>query len=223
MTTALEAILFDLDGTLLDTAADMGSALNRVLADEGRAPLGREVAEALASHGSRGLLEHAYGAEFHDRKAELRAAFLRHYADAIAVETKLYPGVAELLQALKSAGLAVAIVTNKPHALTEQLIPYYPELAAIDIRVSGDTLAVAKPHPEPILHAAKALGVAADACWYVGDAERDIMAGRAAGMRTILARYGYIGPSETPESWQANHHIDQPLDLLKLVQNTTFS
>lgn len=215
----VKAVLFDLDGTLLDTAADMGAALNNVLGDEGRAPLGIEVARALASHGSRGLLEHAYGPEFHSRKSELRQAFMQHYANAIAVKTTLFPGVAELLGELATAQIAVAIVTNKPKDLTEQLVPYYPELAAIQVRVSGDTLAVAKPHPEPILHAADALGYAAQECWYVGDAERDIVAGRAAGMRTVLARYGYIGAEEQPERWAADYEIQQPLQLLDHLRN----
>lgn len=193
--------------------------LNNVLSDEGRAPVGIEVAQTLASHGSRGLLEHAYGAEFHTRKTELRKAFLRHYANAIAVKTTLFPGVAELLSALATAQIAVAIVTNKPKDLTEQLVPYYPELAAIQVRVSGDTLAVAKPHPEPILHAADALGFTAQECWYVGDAERDIVAGRAAGMRTVLARYGYIGTQEQPESWAADYEIQQPLQLLEHLRD----
>ncbi|MDN7124220.1 HAD-IA family hydrolase [Pseudidiomarina sp. 1APP75-32.1] len=211
----IKAVLFDLDGTLLDTAADMGTALNQVLADEGREPVALEVAKTLASHGSRGLLEHAYGAEFHARKSELRKAFLMHYANAIAVQTKLFPGVDELLQQLNASKIAVAIVTNKPKALTEQLIPYYPELAAIDIRVSGDTLAVAKPHPDPILHASTALGLDARHCWYVGDAQRDIEAGRAAGMQTVLARYGYIGAEDYPENWAADYEIQQPLELLE--------
>lgn len=219
MAKALQAILFDLDGTLLDTAADMGAALNAVLIEEGRDPVGPEVAQALASHGSRGLLEFAYGAEFYQRRAYLRERFLTHYSVAIVKHTQLYEGVAEVLAELRNCGLQTAIVTNKPAALTEQLMPYFPELDAIAVRVGGDTLAVAKPDPAPILHAAKALKVEPQKCWYVGDAERDIIAGRAAGMGTILARYGYFIESDEPHLWGADMEIHKPVELLQLLKD----
>lgn len=213
-----QAILFDLDGTLLDTAPDLGAALNKVLAAEQRPLVTAEEYTPLASHGSAGLLKHAYGIdEFELRKSELRTAFLQAYADSIASGTALYPGVDELLQELQSRSIAVAIVTNKPGKLTEQLLPYYPQLADIAVVVCGDTLTVAKPHPEPLFHAAQHLGVEPSQCWYVGDAERDIQAGKAAGMFTVLAEYGYIHRSEQPHLWQADHHITSPLELLKLL------
>lgn len=216
--TKPQAILFDLDGTLLDTAPDLGAALNKVLAAEERPLVTAEEYTPLASHGSAGLLKHAYGIdEFEQRKHELRTAFLQAYADSIASGTALYPGVIDLLEALRTHSIAIAIVTNKPSKLTEQLLPYYPQLHAIDVVVCGDTLAVAKPHPEPLLHAAQQLGVSAEACWYIGDAERDIQAGRAAGMRTVLAAYGYIHSSEQPHLWQADHQIQTPLELLSLL------
>ncbi|WP_411358340.1 phosphoglycolate phosphatase [Pseudidiomarina salilacus] len=215
--TQVKAVLFDLDGTLLDTAPDMGAALNAVLREEGRPPVGPEVAKSFSSHGSRGLLEYAYAAEFHARREELRDKFLRYYAANIAADTQLYSGISELLAQLSANGIATAIVTNKPQAMTEQLIPYFPELAALPVRVSGDTLAVAKPHPDPILYAAEQLAIDPVHCWYVGDAERDIQAGRAAGMKTVLARYGYIAANEQPEQWGADYSIEHPLQLLELL------
>ena len=217
MSNKVEAVLFDLDGTLLDTAADMGAALNAVLLEEGRQPVGPEVAQALASHGSRGLLEFAYGADFQARKSYLRERFLSHYSAAIVAQTKLYEGVKEVLASLHKHGLQTAIVTNKPGGLTEQLMPYFPELEAIKVRVGGDTLPVAKPDPAPILHAAAMLNVDPTRCWYVGDAERDIIAGRAAGMQTVLARYGYFIASDTPELWGADMEIQQPIELLDFL------
>lgn len=218
MKTNLQAVVFDLDGTLLDTAADMGAALNAVLLEEGREPVGPEVAQALASHGSRGLLEFAYGADFQARKAYLRERFLWHYGNAIVRHTRLYEGVKEVLEQLEEHGVQTAIVTNKPAHLTEQLVPFFPELKAIKVRVGGDTLPVAKPDPAPILHAAKLLAVNPRECWYVGDAERDIIAGRAAGMQTVLARYGYFIESDAPHTWGADMEIQRPLELLELLR-----
>ncbi|PWW15041.1 MULTISPECIES: HAD family hydrolase [Pseudidiomarina] len=212
------AILFDLDGTLLDTAPDLGAALNRVLKAEQRPLVSASDYTPIASHGSAGLLRFAYGeAEFEQRKDELRHKFLSFYSEAIAEQTQLFAGVSELLAQLQQQQIPVAIVTNKPTALTVQLLPSFPELAAIEVVVCGDTLAVAKPSPQPLLHATQALQVVAGDCWYVGDAERDIQAGRAAGMRTIVANYGYISAIETPTAWGADSFIETPLELLDLL------
>ncbi len=213
------AILFDLDGTLLDTAPDLGAALNTVLRREQRPEVTAEAYTPLASHGSTGLLRHAYGDEFEARRDELREAFLAAYANDIMVNTRLYQGVDELLKALAEREIAVGIVTNKPLALTRQLLPHFPDLSALKAVVCGDTLPVAKPHPEPLLHAAELLGVEPRQCWYVGDAERDIEAGLAAQMFTILARYGYLTKEEQRADWGADAHIEQPLQLLDLLKN----
>lgn len=213
---APQAVLFDLDGTLLDTAPDLGAALNQVLAAEQRPLVTAEEYTPLASHGSAGLLRYAYGDEFEQRRDELRSAFLSAYAANIAAQTKPFHGVGELLQQLQQRAIPVAIVTNKPHALTAQLVPCYPEFAHIQVVISGDTLAVAKPNPEPLLHAADLLQVDATRCWYIGDAERDIEAGRRANMFTVLARYGYISATDQPEIWGANAMIDHPVELLEL-------
>ena len=212
----IKAVLFDLDGTLLDTAPDLGAALNAVLSAENRATVAAHEYTPIASHGSAGLLRYAYGDEFEQRREQLRQAFLTEYAKNIATHTRLFDGVAELLVQLQQAKIAVAIVTNKPHHLTTQLLPYYPELHQIKVVVSGDTLSVAKPNPEPLLYACEMLGVNPQHCWYVGDAERDIEAGRRAGMYTVLAKYGYSSPDEKPENWGADVEIPQPIKLLDL-------
>jgi len=214
-----KAVLFDLDGTLLDTAPDLGAALNTVLAAEQRPLVSAAEYTPLASHGSAGLLRYAYGDEFEHRRDELRQAFLTAYAEQIAVHTQLFDGVANLLEQLNQQQIAVAIVTNKPHALTQQLVPQYPQLAGIKVVVSGDTLPVAKPDPAPLLHAATHLGIKAEHCWYVGDAERDIEAGRRANMFTVLAEYGYISVTDNTLAWGAHAKISHPLDLPRLWSN----
>ncbi|MDX1705520.1 HAD-IA family hydrolase [Pseudidiomarina sp.] len=215
------AILFDLDGTLLDTAPDLGAALNSVLRSEHRAEVSPEAYTPLASHGSTGLLRHAYGDEFDSRRDELREAFLSAYARNIAVNTQVYEGIVELLVALAERDIAVGIVTNKPQNLTRQLLPGFPDLAAVKAIVCGDTLQVAKPHPDPLFHAADILQVQPTECWYVGDAQRDIEAGRAAKMFTVLARYGYLTDEDRASDWGADAHIDNPQDLLALLDDKT--
>lgn len=212
-----QAVLFDLDGTLLDTADDLGAALNAVLAKEQRPPVAAEFYTPLASHGSAGLLRFAFGEQFEQRKDEFRQAFLSYYAANVVVHTRLFDGVDELLQGLAKRGIQAGIVTNKPHALTQLVLPYFPQLQALPVIVSGDTLSVAKPHPQPLLHAAEQLQLAPSQCWYVGDAERDIQAGNAAGMRTILARYGYIHANDQPDQWGAHADIALPQQLLALL------
>lgn len=214
--TPPRAVLFDLDGTLLDTAPDLGAALNAVLRAEQRPEVTAKEYTPLASHGSVRLLKHAFGEEFDARQEELRRAFLTAYSTAIAKHTRLFDGVSHLLNKLVEQQIAVAIVTNKPSALTNQLLPYFPQLAAIEVVVSGDTLAVAKPHPEPLLFAAEQLAIPAQQCWYVGDAQRDIEAGQRAQMTTVLAAYGYLSDDDQVAQWGADVHIQHPLELLQL-------
>ncbi|RUO65357.1 phosphoglycolate phosphatase [Pseudidiomarina planktonica] len=216
-TQAPKAILFDLDGTLLDTAADLGAALNHMLEQHQRPAVPDHEFRPLASHGANGLLQLGFGDHFHANKQSLREQFLTRYESNIATHTVLYKGTQELLSELSKRGIAVAIVTNKPTFLTKLLLPEFSLLAPIEVVVCGDTLNVAKPDPAPLMHAAQALSVAASDCWYVGDAERDIEAGRRAGMRTILAEYGYIHANDEPHKWQADHHISAPNELIKLL------
>lgn len=215
--TTPAAVLFDLDGTLLDTAPDLCIALNTVLQAEGLPTIDLATARQQATHGSRSLLNYAFGDAYAARHHDLRQAFLRAYQQSIAAKTDYYQGVTDVLAHIQRKGIATAIVTNKPGNLTEQLIPYFPALQQISVRVAGDTLAVAKPHPEPLLLAVDQLQVNAEHCWYVGDAETDVIAGRSAGMRTAIASYGYCDPNAALETWGADWILRRPEDLLTLL------
>jgi phosphoglycolate phosphatase len=209
------AVLFDLDGTLADTAPDLAAALNRVRADRGLAPLPYADLRPLASHGARGLVGAGFGVAPNDAEfAALRDAFLAHYEAALCVESVLFDEIAELLDAIEARGLGWGIVTNK---LTRYTLPLLDQLRLsprAGAVVCGDTTPHAKPHPAPLLHAARTLGIPPAHCLYVGDAQRDIEAGVAAGMPAIVASYGYIEPDDRPASWPATGFIDRPSALL---------
>jgi 2-phosphoglycolate phosphatase len=209
------AVLFDLDGTLADTAPDLGAALNRVRRDRGLEPVPLAQLRPYASRGARGLIGAGMAVVPGEAAYEdLREAFLAHYAAALCVETTLFADVEAILSALDARALPWGIVTNKA---TRYTIPLLASLR-LDTRaaavVCGDTLPYAKPHPAPLTEAATRLGVAAARCVYVGDARRDIEAGIAAGMRTLVARWGYIEPDDAPESWRADAILDSPPALL---------
>jgi len=212
---AVEAVLFDLDGTLADTAGDLSNALNRVRAEHGLGPMPVVHLRAHASSGARGLLGAGMGiAPDAPEYPGLREAFLAYYALCLAQTTVLFTGVAELLDAIELRGLKWGIVTNKFARFTA---PVVEALALADRAftvVSGDTTAHAKPHPAPLLQAADNLRVQPARCVYVGDDLRDIVAGNAAGMPTIVAEYGYIGSGEASETWPATGWIANPLALL---------
>lgn len=214
--TKIEAVLFDLDGTFADTAPDLGAALNHVLSLHQLPPLPIEISRLQASHGSAGLIKLGFNIESDSAKfPALRDAFLAHYSANICTHTTLFPGMAELISDLEQRGFPWGIVTNKPHRFTLPLMEAlgYDKRAAC--LVSGDTCAHAKPHPEPLLHAARVIGVAPEKCLYLGDDKRDIDAGRAAGMGTLIALFGYIDPKVDLNTWQADAAIASPLDLLK--------
>lgn len=218
----MQAILFDLDGTLADTALDLGGALNRLLAEEGRPTVPIQQIRPIASHGARGLLRLGFGIEKTDPGFDsLRQRFLDHYEVLFCDQTRLFDGINDMLQALTARGLRWGIVTNKPMRFTDRLVPTLGFTTAPGAIVSGDTVGVPKPDPKPMYHAASLLGVDPAACWYVGDAERDIEAGRAAGMTTVLADYGYIADDDQPEAWGADWRIAQPQDLLALLPSPT--
>jgi len=215
MQTPIRTVLFDLDGTLADTARDLACALNALLEEEGRAPLPFASIRPLVSHGSPALIRLGFGLAPTDTGyAELRARLLAHYARDLCRATRLFPGTAELLAALRERSIRWGIVTNKPAFLTEplvkQLAPAHPPCCI----VSGDTCANRKPHPEPMLLACKLARGNPEQCVYVGDAERDVRAGKDAGMHTLVALYGYIGENETPMQWGANGMIDAPGEIL---------
>ena len=209
------AVLFDLDGTFADTAPDLSAALNHVRSLHRLPPLPIEVTRLQASHGSAGLLKLGFNVETGSAEfPALRDAFLTHYTANICAHTTLFPGMAELVDTLEQRGLPWGIVTNKPHRLTLPLMQAlgYAERAAC--LVSGDTCAHAKPHPAPLLHAAKSMGIAPQNCLYIGDDKRDIEAGRAANMKTLIALFGYIDPQADLDSWQAADSITSPLELI---------
>lgn len=211
----IRTVLFDLDGTLLDTAPDMAAALNCLLTEQGLDPLPYQQLRSQVSHGSRGLVETGFGADLDaPRREQLISRFLELYAGALAVETNWFDGVEEVLELIDRRAMKWGIVTNKPGWLTEPLL----EALQLDSRpgcvVCGDALPRRKPHPDPLQHAAVLLDSDPAQCIYVGDAERDIEAGRAAGMLTLVADYGYIGAGESPADWRADGHLSHPRDLL---------
>lgn len=211
----IKAVLFDLDGTLADTARDLGAALNRLLAEEGLPPQPYEAVRPIASHGARGLVSLGFGIDkSHPRFEEYRLRFLDLYEHSFADETVLFDDINALLREIDARGLKWGIVTNKPMRFTDRLVPALPFAVPPAVVVSGDTVGVAKPDPAPMLHAAQQIDIAPEHCLYVGDAERDIQAGRAVGMKTVLVNWGYIADSDDTDSWQADITIDQPLALL---------
>ncbi|RXZ36827.1 HAD family hydrolase [Oxalobacteraceae bacterium CAVE-383] len=211
------AVLFDLDGTLADTAPDLAEAVNRLRTERGMPPAPYDQLRPVASAGARGLIGVAFGLAPGQAEYEpLRDEFLDNYTNNIAVKSILFDGIPELLAILEENGIAWGIVTNKIGRLTDLLVPRIGLGHAACI-VSGDTTGHAKPHPAPLLEAAKRLGMEPQDCWYVGDDLRDIQAGQAAGMPTVAAGWGYCGHAE-PVTWQADHIAETPLDLLPLLQ-----
>jgi 2-phosphoglycolate phosphatase len=210
------AVLFDLDGTLADTAPDLAAAANRMLRERGLAELPLAALRPHASSGARGMLGLAFQVAPGDTAYEaLKTEFLSLYSEALAVHSTLFDGVPAMLSFLESQGLAWGIVTNKAQRLTAPLLPYVG-LAHAGCVVCGDTTPHAKPHPAPLLEAARRLRLEAAACWYVGDDLRDIAAGRAAGMRTVAITWGYSG-SSAPSTWGADHLIAAPAELAGLL------
>ena len=208
------ALLLDLDGTLLDTAPDMGGALNRLRIENGRDPLPLETIRPVVSHGAMRLVglgfPEARAAEFE----RLRLRFLELYSQHLAEHTRLFPGLEHVLDEIDRMGLPWGVVTNKPAWLTDPLLTTLQLYDRARCVVSGDTVAERKPHPLPLLHASGLVGVAPGNCLYVGDAERDIQAGRAAGMTTVVAAYGYLSAEDDPGSWQPAGIIDEPAQML---------
>lgn len=204
------AVLFDLDGTLLDTAPDLGAAVNHVLQCEGMAPLPDTVIRRIASDGALGLLKAGFGEEQLARMdtPALRQALLDYYAAHLYEGTRPYQGMPEFIAWLNTQGIRWGIVTNKPAFLTEPLMAQVAELPHCGVIVSADTLPVRKPHPDPMFYACAQLGVDPAECLYVGDHIRDIEAGRAAGMRTAIAGWGYMDPAEATAEWGADWNFD---------------
>jgi phosphoglycolate phosphatase len=211
----IKAVLFDLDGTLADTAHDLGYALNRQRIARGLSALPIALIRTEASAGARGLLGLGFSIKPGDSGYDaMRAEFLDFYAEHLCRETSLFPGIAELLDQLDDRQLPWGIVTNKPARFT---IPLMQELGLSQRAaciVSGGDTTHSKPHPEPLLTASSAMAISPDECIYLGDDIRDVQASLAAGMEPVIARYGYLGSASPPESWGARYLIDQPQELL---------
>jgi N-acetyl-D-muramate 6-phosphate phosphatase len=194
---SLELVLFDLDGTLMDTAPDMGNALNILRAEHNLAPLSADRIRPQVSHGAMGLLKLGFGIEPQDaRFAEMRARYLDIYEQHLVDDTHLFHGMDKVLDSLEKQGLTWGIVTNKPGWLTEPLLEARGLKARAACVVSGDTVARRKPHPDPLLHAAGLCNKRADRGIYVGDAQRDVESAHAAGMLAVVAMYGYLGDED---------------------------
>lgn len=214
----VDAVLFDLDGTFADTAPDLGEALNHVRSLRGLAPLPLATIRPQASHGSRGLLKLGLNMEpDSDSYDEMREAFLQHYEAHICDRTRLFPGMAALIEELEERDLPWGIVTNKPHRYTVPLMEKLGYAARAACLVSGDTCAEAKPHPAPLLHAAALIGVEPVRCLYLGDDLRDMQAANAARMIGIIAAYGYIEPGANTGAWQAAGSVQTPFALLRYL------
>jgi len=211
----MRAVLFDLDGTLADTAPDLARALNRLRAANDLAPLSPEITRPYTSSGARGLLKVGFGLNPGDERYEaLKLQFLDFYAAGICVDTRLFDGMAELLAQFDQDRLPWGVVTNKAERFTLPLLQGLRLAGRAACVVGGDTTARLKPHPDSLLHAAAALQLPPSACLYVGDDLRDVQASRAAGMRALAARYGYLGDGGPIESWQADAIIDHPRQVL---------
>ncbi len=214
----MKAVLFDLDGTLADTAPDLGHALNLQRERHGLPPLPQEIIRPYASHGTVGLFDIGFSLTPQDaRFAPMREEYLALYTANLCLHTTLFPGMAELLEELEGKGIAWGVVTNKPARFTNPLLELLGLAQRAASIVSGDTCPHPKPHPEPLLCAAREIGVAPQSCLYVGDAERDIEAARAAGMPALVAAYGYLGENDKPETWRALSIIDSPAEIMRYL------
>jgi len=213
------SILFDLDGTLVDTAPDMAAALNLLLLEERKQAIAYERIRPQVSNGARGLLRLGFGIDIeHPDYERLRLRFLSLYESNLSVNSRLFEGMEHVLSHLEQQDIPWGVVTNKPGWLTSPLLAALNLLDRAHCVVSGDTCEKAKPHPMPLLYAADLLGQEAFACLYVGDALRDVEAARAAGMPVFVAAYGYLETGSEPAQWGADALLRHPRDLLKIAQ-----
>jgi len=213
-----KGIFFDLDGTIADTAPDLVAAANQLLIARNLAPKPYEVLRPCASAGARGLIGGAFGIDpDHPDFITLRDEFFTNYEKALLVNSVLFEGIDHLLNQLDSASLPWGIVTNKSERFTNPLTDLMGLRQRAVSTVSGDTTPYSKPHPEPILHAARVANIDPSSSVYVGDDIRDIVAGKAAGMKTIAAAYGYCGCEEPPEAWGADYLVRHPKELLAII------
>lgn len=218
MMTDLKAVLFDLDGTLLDTAPDLALTLNTLLISEKKSPLPLATVRCTISQGIAGMLALGFGIKPSDAQyAALKKQFLSIYAEHLAEGTQLFPGISTVLEYLQHQKILWGIITNKESQFSIPLISRWDLLKKAGCVVSGDTLPYSKPHPAPLIHAAHSLQCDVKKCVYIGDAYTDVIAAKQAGMASIIALYGYISERDTPLAWQADGYVksaDAILDIL---------
>jgi N-acetyl-D-muramate 6-phosphate phosphatase len=211
-------VFFDLDGTLADTAPDLVAATNLLLTARNQANKPYEILRPCASAGARGLIEGAFGiTPTHPDFIVLRDEFMANYEKGLLVDSILFEGIEHLLKQMDDAKLPWGIITNKSERFTNPLTKMMGLHDRSAATVSGDTTPHSKPHPEPILHAARIANIDPTKSIYIGDDIRDVVAGKAAGMQTVAAAYGYCGCKEPPEAWGADYIVHHPLDLLKII------
>lgn len=214
MRLTLSTVLFDLDGTLLDTAPDMAWALNQMRIQSGNQALDLQLIRPHVSHGSFALCRIGCDAmEGSDEFEQFRLGLLQIYSDNIARKTQLFDGMADVLEELEHRSIRWGIVTNKPSWLTTPLLKQLELATRAEVVISGDTIPEKKPHPAQLLLAAERLDAAPSNCVYIGDAERDIAAGNSAGMHTLAALYGYLGADDRPAAWGADGLVRTPAEL----------
>ena len=209
------AVLFDLDGTLLDSAPDMLATVNRMRAARGAGPMALDALRPVVSKGARAMSAVAFPEILPQRPPDLVPEFLDIYRQELGRHSRPFDGVEELLGALEAAGTSWGIVTNKPESLAREILPQLGWQSRCAVLVGGDSLAERKPHPLPLLHAAEAVGMPAQACVYVGDDERDIIAARAARMPSVVALWGYRLDDDDPIAWQGDVMVDEPRALVE--------
>jgi len=217
VTKKIRIVLFDLDGTLADTAPDLAYALNQTLTRHNHPALPYEQIKPKVSHGASALIRLGFNLTSDDKAfAPLLQELLQIYSANIHRETSLFPGMEKVLQQLEQRGIAWGIVTNKPSRFTDPLMKSMGLTGRAACIVSGDTTTNSKPHPEPILHACRlAGGHSPEECLYIGDAQRDIESGLNAGTATLVALFGYLGPDDHPRSWGADGYIEYPAQILE--------
>jgi phosphoglycolate phosphatase len=216
----IQAVLFDLDGTLIDSAPDLGAAVDQMRVDRGMTSLPLVHYRPMAGAGARGMIGLAFGfTPEHPEYDAMKEEFFRNYEACMTQRTFAFEGVEQMIDKLVAAQLPWGVVTNKSKRFAEPLTMAMPLFQTAAVVISGDSTPHAKPHPEPLLEAARRLGIAPTACVYVGDDERDIVAGHAAGMKTVAATYGYLGTQSDVQKWQAHANIQSPLELDDLLSN----
>ncbi|NBV75558.1 MAG: HAD family hydrolase [Methylococcaceae bacterium] len=217
----LECVLFDLDGTLVDTAPDLLASLNRTLLAFGFLPAEEEALRPFISHGALAMINQSRVSDSDELKAQMLDYMLDSYQNHIADSSELFAGMAEVLQLIEAKGLKWGVVTNKRERFTNPLLAALQLDSRAACAVSGDTTAFSKPHPEPMFEACRRASVSPANCVYIGDAVHDITAGKQADMKALVAMYGYLKPDDQPEHWGADALISHPSHLMHWIESAT--